>query len=168
MEAVPEHYLVKEVLHSCQGIGGRFVLSDDSYGGDRKRSAHKAPLSTCLFFCCRYIWLQGNTDAGSAFSCGPGAEIPHTQQQLISKITELGEDAAAPASALSLSIYGCHAGTMQHSAAQSGLQAVVPPPPFQGAVAKSGCTVTHFCVSAHTPTLSALAFICRLAAAQDQ
>ncbi|GAB4814758.1 hypothetical protein N2152v2_001804 [Parachlorella kessleri] len=57
---VAERRLVLSVLHSCQGISGR------------------------------YIYLQGGSDASSGFLCQPGAEIPITQQQLIGKITELG------------------------------------------------------------------------------
>jgi hypothetical protein len=64
--AVPEQHLVKEVLHSCQGISGR------------------------------YIFLHGGSDASSGFACQPGAEIPITQQQLIGKVTELGCVGAQP------------------------------------------------------------------------
>lgn len=59
---VPEYHLVREVLHNCQGIDGK------------------------------YIWYQDDGPDGSLghFACGPDADISFTQQQLISKITELG------------------------------------------------------------------------------
>jgi gamma-tubulin complex component 3 len=56
---VPEWLLVREVLHCCQGINGK------------------------------YVWFQGSGDGGR-FACGPGTEVSVTQQQLISKISELG------------------------------------------------------------------------------
>lgn len=39
---IAEQHLVKEVLHCCQGISGR------------------------------YVFFQGQTDTNSRFSCGPG------------------------------------------------------------------------------------------------
>ena len=58
--AVPEAILVKDVLTTCQSINAR------------------------------YIWLQGTSDSGARFACGPGAEVPATQQQLIGRVAELG------------------------------------------------------------------------------
>eukprot|EP00887_Chlorella_sp_A99_P006021 scaffold27.g6021.t1 len=58
--AVPEPLLVKDVLTSCQAINGR------------------------------YVWLQGSGDASARFACGPGAEVPAAQQQLVGRVAELG------------------------------------------------------------------------------
>lgn len=58
---VPEHHLVRELLHCCQGIDGG-----------------------------RYIWYQGDGDQDGRFACGSGVEVSAAQQQLISRITELG------------------------------------------------------------------------------
>ncbi|KDD71976.1 hypothetical protein H632_c4068p0, partial [Helicosporidium sp. ATCC 50920] len=57
---VPEHILVREALHCCQGINGR------------------------------YVWWQGNGEVESGFSTGPGSEIPPSQRVLISRVTEVG------------------------------------------------------------------------------
>ena len=62
---VPEHYLVREVLHCCQGIdGGKFVWYQR---GEATNDPHR-----------------------DGFACGATAEVSHSQRQLISRITELG------------------------------------------------------------------------------
>jgi gamma-tubulin complex component 3 len=47
-----------------------------------------------LLHCCqgingKHIWFQGSGDTGR-FACNPGSDVPIPQQQLISKLTELG------------------------------------------------------------------------------
>lgn len=60
---VPEHYLVREVLHCCQGIDGG-----------------------------KYVWYKNSQEPESAdgFVCTSTAAISPAQRQLISRITELG------------------------------------------------------------------------------
>lgn len=60
LSSVPESTLVKEVLSCCQGIDGG-----------------------------QYVRYQGGRELGGFF-CVPGTNIPTAQQQLISRVTELG------------------------------------------------------------------------------
>lgn len=60
LSSIPESTLVKEVLSCCQGIDGG-----------------------------QFVRYQGGRDSGG-FSCVPGTNVPIAQQQLISRVTEVG------------------------------------------------------------------------------